>query len=673
MAGEDDEEVQRAFEVGEGGWGRGLARRSAAGGAEPVAEDGDRAGRHRATSLGREPPSLAQDLQPFGRDAASERHGEGARGAGGDGVMRDRALVPEWDVARLEEVVGEEAAEAGGVALALGVARGDAIGGGGAGEAAGVIVEVVGEPLAEVEEGRGAGHGAGRRAEEFERDLAGGVGIEVLAEGEAGGDGDELGERAHRVVRATREADLRADERGGAGLRVGGVAGAPDAERDEGEGPDVLREDAHDLGGIAERRHVEDEAAGVVARHGRPTSSRGGPVGRKGPERGRHRDSPCAREGVSRTLRGARRRASLVMCRILGYCFGRSLDPVVRTSAILRRLVGWGEGIEAHLITNQSLADRHPLAGFDHYLCPPDGKAIVAKLRELRARVDPTLVVVDRYLLGIDGELPDVLGEFDCARVLIAGRTELKPRRGAAEDAAVVGAAPRRANLDAMARQLYDFCLAPADVLPFREHGRTRQVEPIVSCEPREFLQQVDARRHLRHSGKPIFLFYEEAGLRLYESLRRSCTTSRGLRIDWRLATQDRTLDARFPGECLHDLSLQHVMGGVACVIAPPLYSVYHEAVSSGAPALFIGLSEEMASMGRRAGPLFVGDPKVLARRILDGDLPEPGSPRCFGGAMEAARELRECLGVRPRHGEVLARSAGPGGAESGAGSAVAG
>jgi hypothetical protein len=329
------------------------------------------------------------------------------------------------------------------------------------------------------------------------------------------------------------------------------------------------------------------------------------------------------------------------MPRLLGYAFGKSLDPVVRLSSIMRRLTAWGKDVEAHLVTNQTIAEKEPIPGFSHYVCAAEPKAIVAKLRELIERVDPTLLLVDRHVVGVAGELPGVLPAFDCARVLVQGYVEENRT------------APP-ADLEDAARRSYDLCLAPADLLGYREHGRTLQTDPIVSFEPSEFLAMVDARTLLRHAGKPIFVFHEEAGVRLYESLKKACPTSGGLRIDWRLATQDMTLDARFPGECIHRLSYMNAMPAVAAVIAPPHYSIFYETQSAGTPALFTGSTQQAERIGRRVGPLFVSDPRVLAKRILQGDLPEPTAPKIFGGARHAARELRSLIGARSGHDRAL-------------------
>jgi hypothetical protein len=210
---------------------------------------------------------------------------------------------------------------------------------------------------------------------------------------------------------------------------------------------------------------------------------------------------------------------------------------------------------------------------------------------------------------------------------------------------------------EAFVRDMYDFTLAPRDVLNYREHGRILQIEPLVGFEPEEFADLVDARTYWRQSVKSIFLFHEEAGLRLYETLRKECPTCGGLRIEWRLATQDKTLEARFPGECVFDLKTLRMHAGLACIVAPPVYSYYHEMVASGAPTLFVPLRGKLEEANRRAGPLLAPDNAALVKRIQDGGVPEPRQPTKFTGGRQAAMFLRQYLANRPPR-KLLARAA---------------
>jgi hypothetical protein len=325
------------------------------------------------------------------------------------------------------------------------------------------------------------------------------------------------------------------------------------------------------------------------------------------------------------------------MKRILGYAFGPTRDGLIRLSAIISRLRAISrEPIEGHLVSNQATAEREPMPGIQCYSCPANAAGIVAKLREMIERVDPSLFLVDRHPLGVENELPPIIGEFPCARALIAGA-------GAQPKAPPANSPP----VELMARAMYDLTISPADQIPFHEYGRSLQVEPLVSREPAEFVPQVDARTYLRQTVKPLFVFHEEAGIRLYERLRADCQTCGGLRIEWRLATQDKSNEARFPKECVYDLSLLAMHQGVAAVIAPPLYSFFHEALSSGVPALFVPLGGKMAEENARGGPLLATDAKSLFKRIQAGEMPDPRAPIRMRGAAQAADFLRQHLGQR--------------------------
>jgi hypothetical protein len=331
---------------------------------------------------------------------------------------------------------------------------------------------------------------------------------------------------------------------------------------------------------------------------------------------------------------------------ILCYAFGHTRDSVLRLLAITRRLRAMSADIETHVVSNQALAEREPEPGVFTYLCPSEGRVIVAKLRELIARLAPTLFLVDSYPLGLHNELLELAGEFPCPCVLVAGTTSM------------ADPIPPGIILEKTVRHMYDFSLAPRDVVPYREYGRCLQIEPIVSREPQEFADAVESRAFWRGSVKSVFLFHEEAGLRLYERVRKECLLLGGQRIDWRLATQDKTQEARFPGECVFQLNLLRMMPGLAGFVAPPVYSYYFESVASGVPAIFAPLRGKMEEANLRAGPLLMSDNAMLIKQIQEGKLPEAKPPVSLRGARQAALFLRQYLFHRPPRKLMAERAA---------------
>jgi len=336
------------------------------------------------------------------------------------------------------------------------------------------------------------------------------------------------------------------------------------------------------------------------------------------------------------------------MARLLGYCFGRTLDGVIRVASVFSQLMKMGgKGFEAHLIGNQQLAQRNPLPGFTYYQCPPDARAIAAKMAELVERVSPELLLVDAYPLGIANELPNIIPSIPSPVVLLLGATNAPP--------------PLVTNVEAMVRDLYDISIAPGDFLPFHDYGRVLHVDPIVAAEPEEFIDQVDARKQLKYAGKPIFVFHDSAGqgARTYERLRAECLTCGGLRIEWRIATQDKSLETRFAGQTLSAPSLLTLASALGAVVSLPTYAQVHEAVCGGVPALFLPFKGDLEMLNRRAGPNLILDENALVRTILSGEIPESRTPSRLMGAKQAAKALRPFVRHKLRYSTAVLDTAG--------------
>ena len=329
--------------------------------------------------------------------------------------------------------------------------------------------------------------------------------------------------------------------------------------------------------------------------------------------------------------------------RLLAYAFGPGFDHVVRVAAVLRRLTRYRD-VEAHILTNHTVLGREAYPNFTFYECPMAGKSIVPKLRELIIRVKPMLFLVDGFPKGIYGELPEVLPDFPCPCVLL--QQALAPVDQA------------RGNLPDFVNRHYEITIAARDALAYPELGRALQVEPLCLYDHDEFLDEVDAKLELGYAGRPICVFQDSApgGVRLYELLRKQCDTINGLRVEWRLHTNDTTISSRFPEkEILHGLGFAHLMRGIRLVVTAAGYSSYHEALAMGVPTLWMPVTANQHDLQqRRVGPMAISDPKRLVISIKSGQIPDSCAPLRFNGATVAARYIRQLIGFRHARPDAL-------------------
>jgi len=323
------------------------------------------------------------------------------------------------------------------------------------------------------------------------------------------------------------------------------------------------------------------------------------------------------------------------MKRLLAYAFGNTFDHVMRVAAVLRQLTRFND-VEAHVLSNHTMLDRKAHPRFHWYECPVSRTSIVPKLRELIARVQPMLFLVDGFPVGIEGELLEVLPDFPCPCVLL--QQAITPR-----DSAAWG------NLPDIVAQRYEVTIAPRDTLAYPELGRSLPVEPLVFNSLEDWEDEVDAKLAVKYSGRPVCLCYDSipGGVRLYEMLKKHCPTINGLRVEWRLHTNDSSTAARFPNEVLSGISVAHLSRAFRMAVAPGGYGCFHEAMTTGVPTLFMPSADPHDLQARRVGPLAIADPKRLITMIQTGDLPEPHLPIQVNGAETAARFLRQLIGYR--------------------------
>jgi hypothetical protein len=322
------------------------------------------------------------------------------------------------------------------------------------------------------------------------------------------------------------------------------------------------------------------------------------------------------------------------MISILGYGFGNTYDPAMRVAGLIRRLAEH-EGVEGHVLANQMPADRRATAGISWYECPIDKANIMSKLRELILRVNPMLFIVDGYPMGIRGDLERLLPEFHCPAVLVQ---RYLPAKYYYEK-----------NLPDFTREYYQATIAPSDVLPYVPLGRSIHTDPIPCYDHDKVLDPVDAKIELHYSGRPIYVVSDAMpdGVRLFKTLLKRCPTVKGLRIDWRLHTNDPLVLREYEEVAITSLSLGSVAEALSGMILPAGYAMYYDAVQSGVPTIFMAQNDPDDDQEKRVGSDVMTDATQLLKRIQEGDFPEQVPAKSYTGGKVASEFLRQIICYR--------------------------